>query len=453
MPFNDLVFLLLFLPAVLVIGLFVLRGSSRIWFIGGASLVFYGFSGPVHSLVLALCILWVFLLTKGRSIRGNPVLLGLAILGPLACLLYFKYAGFLSEITGLPLVWRQTGSTDSFDLFDNVLLPAGISFFSIQLIGYAVDRYRGEVPAPVLARFFVFVSFFPQLIAGPIVRFNQVRAALEALGKYRSNATDFSVGLRYVVIGLLWKVILADGIAQHTTPLAAMPDTIGLSGFLYLVPAYSMQLYFDFYGYSLIAIGLGYFFGFKLPVNFARPYSALNPKDFWRRWHISLSYWIRDYIYLPLGGNRRYAINILLVFGLCGLWHGAGYSFLIWGILHGILVALYGGTARFWDRLPVLVQGCLTLVLISLGWQLFLFDLSSLTLVVSSFSSPGAQISVNMLVPVLVAIICCFFIRPENWAEADPKRFPALTGAAYALLFALTLLFIDRSGTFIYFRF
>ena len=175
-------------------------------------------------------------------------------------------------------------------------------------------------------------------------------------------------------MGLAAKVLIADTLAHYLAPFVGLPATLATSTSLFVLFGYSFQIYFDFYGYSLIAIGLGRLFGFHLPDNFLRPYESLNPKDFWRRWHVSLSYWIRDYLYLPMGGNRRYHLNIAIVFTLVGLWHGARWNFVVWGLYHAGLVVVYALVARYWDRLPGLPQIALNFLLVSFGWVLFLFD-------------------------------------------------------------------------------
>jgi alginate O-acetyltransferase complex protein AlgI len=448
MIFNDWVFLFLFLPLTVLTVLGGTRGSLRVWCLAFASIGFYAAAGVEHAVVLVASVLWVYILTRSSRIVGNRPLVTLAILGPFAALVAFKYLGFFGELVGVD---REDDET--FNLFGNVLLPAGISFFTIQMIGFSLDRYHGRFESPKFPKFLLFVTFFPQLVAGPIVRLPQVREALDALPHFRLLLEDVSVAARYLVLGLAWKVLIADGLGLHTARLAEDPETLGISALCYLILAYSFQIFFDFFGYSLAAIGLGRLFGFRLPVNFIRPYESHNPRDFWRRWHVTLSFWIRDYIYLPIGGNRRYALNIMIVFALCGLWHGAGLAFIVWGLVHGAMVVGYSLFSKVWDLAPRLVQIVATFSMVSVAWLLFLFDLEGVIAAVGSIGiESGADVSLDMLSILLVAAVVCFGVRPERLAEGDIKN-PAPLGAGFALLFCVTLMFLDRSGSFIYFRF
>ena len=223
--------------------------------------------------------------------------------------------------------------------------------------------------------------------------------------------------------------------------------------------AYSFQIYFDFFGYSLTAIGLGLLFGFHLPQNFARPYEAANPREFWRRWHMTLSFWIRDYLYVPLGGNGHYVRNILIVFAICGLWHGAGWTFIVWGLFHGALVVIYHQFGSAWDRLPRLVQQAGTFTLVSLGWCLFQFDFSELDAFLASLSGLSAvrqeDPNAEMWLMLGLSAMACFGFPVERWTEAlrAGRWASAVQTAAAATMLVASLLFFDRSGTFIYFRF
>ncbi len=262
-----------------------------------------------------------------------------------------------------------------------------------------------------------------------------------------------------MVIGLAAKVLIADTLSHYMAPLVGAPAAMTSAAGVYVLFGYSFQIYFDFYGYSLIAIGLGRLFGFHLPDNFLRPYESLNPKDFWRRWHVSLSYWIRDYLYIPLGGNRRYHLNILIVFGFVGLWHGAGWNFVVWGLYHAALVVGYASIARVWDRMPALAQRSATFMLVTLGWVLFLFDFEGAAEFFSSLVGLGAgtstAVDIEMWVALAVAALVCFGLRFEDIvARVDRNGASrAAYGAGLALVLSATLLFVDRSETFIYFRF
>ncbi|WP_341704783.1 MBOAT family O-acyltransferase, partial [Ferrovibrio sp.] len=412
MLFNDYRFLFLYLPLTLIGSLLVFRGRWREIFLIAASFAFYGFTGKLHAVVLAACILWLHLFSNARA-RPTRAQTVLAILGPAVVLLYFKYAAFLigsaAAVLGLPAPARPAVSDAS--------LPAGISFFTFHLIAYAIDRYRGTVDRPQpLARFTLFISMFPHLVAGPILRWRDVDGGLAALPRWRLTSPAATEAVTYILFGLALKVVLADNLDSIITPVTAQMAGMAVSDALFVIFGYSFQIYFDFYGYSLIAIGLGLLFGLRFPDNFARPYAALNPRDFWRRWHITLSYWIRDYLYLPLGGNRSYIRNILIVFALCGLWHGAGWNYVIWGLYHGVLVIAYHLLRTPWDRLPRLVQLGLTFVLVSAGWTLFQFDFGPwATFWSQAFAGPlaGDRIAPAGWLLLAAATAVTVVLRPE----------------------------------------
>ena len=296
-------------------------------------------------------------------------------------------------------------------------------------------------------------------MAGPILRHRQVAGALGRLSEFRLSSETASVAIGYICLGLAAKVLIADTLGSYQSAYVSAPGYLSVFSALYVLFAYSFQIYFDFYGYSLIAIGLGKLFGFEFPMNFNRPYEALNPRDFWRRWHITLSYWIKDYLYLPLGGNRRYTRNILIIFGACGLWHGAGWTFVIWGLFHGVLVIAYHFGNAPWNTLPSVIQRVLTFGLVSLGWTLFIFDFSGVQAFLWSLIG---QSNVGIPDPtpeawlgLFVAALVCFGPNFEKIAENTTSH--EITGnvrtAMFAILFVLTLLFVDRSQAFIYFRF
>ncbi|MCB2100428.1 MAG: hypothetical protein KDE22_06140, partial [Rhodobacterales bacterium] len=211
------------------------------------------------------------------------------------------------------------------------------------------------------------------------------------------------------------------------------------------------------YGYSLMAIGLGRLFGFHFPMNFNRPYEALNGRDFWRRWHMTLSFWIRDYLYLPLGGNDRYVRNILIVFVVCGLWHGAGWTFIIWGAYHAAFVLAYHGFRGPWDALPAPLQRALTFTIVSVGWTLFLFDFQGIAAFAHSLLGRGVDLmplpTAEMWAVLALVAVVCFAVRFETIIERRATAGAGLRSAGMAALFVATVLFIDRSNDFIYFRF
>jgi alginate O-acetyltransferase complex protein AlgI len=455
--FNQFEFLFLFLPMVLS-GFFLPYFSPiRVYILICASFVFYGISGLEHAIVLAVDIIWVYALTRRKNIVGNRPLLAAAIIPPALALFYYKYLGFfLYDVLNLS---RDNGP-QTFDIFANIILPAGISFFTFQVISFAIDRYRGEIlDIPALSKFALYISFFPQLVAGPILRFHEVVQGLNKLETFRISSERVSKAIGYITIGLAAKVLIADTISHHLAELIQNPGSLSIGASIYMVFAYSFQIYFDFYGYSLIAIGLGTLFGFDFPKNFDRPYEALNGRDFWRRWHITLSFWIRDYLYRPLGGNRNYVRNILIVFAVCGLWHGAGWTFIVWGLYHALLIIFYHATQTRWDRVPRLIQQATTFTLVSFGWTLFLFDFEGIKAFMLSLFGQAQRVNseptLDMWVVFIISAIICFGIRFENFAERFDKRLSVSLGQTFgmAFIFVLTVLFLDRSQSFIYFRF
>tara|TARA_B100001093_G_scaffold34176_1_gene29532 strand:+ start:66 stop:1352 length:1287 start_codon:yes stop_codon:yes gene_type:complete len=422
-----------------------------------ASLIFYGLSGLIHAIVLIGCVIWVFLVVdRFSAANGDLRALWLAIVGPLAALAYFKYSGFL--VRDIFMLGTDAGGK-SFDLFQNIILPAGISFFSFQLIAYAIDRYQGKIAEPIgFTNLLFFISFFPQLVAGPIVRFHQVADGLHNLSRFKLTAKAISEAVIYLVAGLAFKVLLADSINHFSSSLISAPESLGATGLTALVYSYTFQIYFDFYGYSLCAIGLARLFGIRLPCNFLRPYSSLNPQHFWRCWHVSLSNFIRDYVYIPLGGHERYIRNIFIVFLVCGLWHGAGFSFIIWGAYHFVLVGGYKLLEKHWNRLPEILQWAMNFSLVSFGWLFFVYPIGDfLTAFTSVFkATSGAVPSMDLVAMTAIAAFICFAVRIETLVKSIPDMSPAksfILSASTALIAVLILLFIDRSENFIYFRF
>ncbi|MFQ5643316.1 MAG: MBOAT family O-acyltransferase [Thiogranum sp.] len=345
MLFNSYIFIFLFLPVVLA-GFYLIgaRGHHRVaisWLVG-ASLFFYGWWNPVYLGLILGSILFnyatgVALGSNHSGKRKGILTFGVAV--NLGLLGYFKYANFfVDNINGL------FGS--AFHL-ETIILPLAISFYTFQQIAYLVDAYRGETREYSFLHYCLFVTFFPQLIAGPIVHHKEMLPQFARDIVYRLNLEHLAIGLTIFIIGLFKKVVLADSMAVYATPVFDAAEQ-GIS--LTLLEAwggalaYTLQLYFDFSGYSDMAIGLARMFGILLPLNFSSPYKAVNIIDFWRRWHITLSRFLRDYLYIPFGGNRkgkaRRYVNLMATMLLGGLWHGAGWTFVLWGALHGFYLTV-----------------------------------------------------------------------------------------------------------------
>jgi alginate O-acetyltransferase complex protein AlgI len=346
MLFNSYEFIFLFLPlTLLVFYLIGAQGYHRIaiaWLVG-TSLFFYSWWNPAYLGLMLFSIIFNYSIGVALGINHNSphkkLILFLGVATNLGLLGYFKYANFFVENIG-------SLTSNNFN-FNEIILPIAISFFTFQQIAYLVDTYRGETKEYNFLHYCLFVTFFPQLIAGPIVHHKEMLPQFAKDIAYRMQAKNFSIGLTIFAIGLFKKVVLADGISIYVTPVfdlaeagAALTIFEAWGGAL----AYSFQLYYDFSGYSDMAIGLARMLGIRLPLNFNSPYKSTSIIDFWRRWHITLSRFLRDYVYFPLGGNRkgefRRLTNILFTMLLGGLWHGAGWTFVLWGGLHGTFLVI-----------------------------------------------------------------------------------------------------------------
>lgn len=343
MLFNSYIFIFIFFP-LCILGFYLLaqRGKAllaKTWLIG-MSLWFYGYFNAYYLLIMVLSILLNYGLTMwiihndGKQKPSYPLIIG--ICGNLGVLFYFKYFDFflinVNNIfgTGLPL--------------KEILLPLGISFFTFQQIGFLVDVYRGDVNKITFVDYALFVSFFPQLIAGPIVSQDEMLKQFDSVSGRKIDTEAFARGLTLFVLGLFKKVMIADTLGQAVdVGFSSIISMGGLDSFLIMI-WYTLQLYFDFSGYCDMAKGLAGMLGFELPTNFDSPYKSRNIVEFWKKWHMTLTRFFTRYVYIPLGGNRkgtnRMLLNILVVYFLSGLWHGAGYNFILWGMLHGVMYVL-----------------------------------------------------------------------------------------------------------------
>ncbi|MDP9196642.1 MAG: MBOAT family protein [Pseudomonadota bacterium] len=342
MLFNSPQFLFLFLPVSLALFLALKKwshGRAVVAFVGLVSLVFYSFWDFRYLGLLLASIVFNFIV-GGRLVKtGSRPLLWLGVGGNLLCLAWFKYAGFLAV---------NINAVMPFNIpIPQVILPLGISFFTFVQIAYIVDAWRGRAGHHSFAEYLAFVTFFPHLIAGPILNHKSIMPQFHELPAKGYSWGKTAMGLSLLAMGLFKKVVLADGLAKYAIPVftradsgAALPLLDSWAGALH----YTLQLYFDFSGYSDMAIGIGLMFGIRLPDNFRSPYRSASIIEFWRRWHITLSDFLKNYLYIPLGGNRRgearRLANLMLTMLLGGLWHGAGWTFVIWGGLHGLYLAV-----------------------------------------------------------------------------------------------------------------
>ncbi|MEQ1895278.1 MAG: MBOAT family O-acyltransferase [Planctomycetota bacterium] len=401
MLFSSALFVFGFLPVVLGVNFVLPRWLRNAWLLL-ASLIFYAWGEPVIALVMLASIAANYalglLVARASSARAARAVLVSAVAFNLGLLVFFKYADWLWSGLGTLLAelglahgdWALLGSHLASDSpwrtillgsGDAIRLPIGISFFSFQALSYVIDVHRREAPVqknPLDVA--LYVALFPQLIAGPIVRYRDVARELAQRTVTRAG---FAEGVRRFVLGLAKKMLIANLCAEAadgifgTDTLAGVPGAELTPALAWLgIAAYTLQIYFDFSGYSDMAIGLGLLFGFRFLENFDYPYVARSITEFWRRWHISLSSWFRDYLYVPLGGNRRgpartYA-NLLVVFVLCGLWHGANLTFLVWGLFHGVFLVLERiGLGAWLARRPAALRHVYVLLVVMVGWVFF----------------------------------------------------------------------------------
>lgn len=450
MLFNSHLFLFIFLPIVFI-SFEVAPKQYRLWVLFLASVIFYGYSGlkPLGAMIIS--VLWVYWVTSYAHMVPRTVAKLAVLILPISILFAFRYLDFALDTVGVPENSRQ-----SFSFFLDVLVPAGISFYTFQVISYGLDVLDKTVERePRLLNVMTFISFFPQLIAGPIVRYEQVRDQFAAIRADDPQARNFAGAGQLIVIGLAYKVFIADSMNL----LHGKVDSIhgGTLDLWLSVFIYSFQIYYDFYGYSLIAIGLGMMFCINLPINFNRPYMAPNPGVFWRRWHITLSSWLRDFIYIKLGGNKQYVRNILIVFAAVGLWHGADWSFAVWGLYHAALVIGYKLSRNSWDRFPIFFQITACFLLVSLGWPLFYLDIAQyLTLLPLLFSVSDDIRQVYQIQEFgFVGLVALWTFLPATLGGTVKKWLWSATRQPFfqaALLFVIMLMFSNTTD-FIYFRF
>ncbi len=443
MLFSSLEFLGFFLPVFLLV-YFLCPKRQRNLVLFLFSLLFYAWGEPVYVFLMLSTIAADFflglLVTRSKGFLVLAVILNLALLG------FFKYYDLFAAAVGLPTL--------------NIPLPVGISFYTFQALSYVVDVYRGSRAQKNFVSFGTYITMFPQLIAGPIVRYDDIETELSE----RSISAERAMrGILRFVCGLSKKVLLANPAGEIWDYFAAMQGRSVLGSWLGLV-CFSLQIYFDFSGYSDMAIGLGEILGFRFPENFHYPYCARNIRDFWHRWHISLSTWFREYVYIPLGGNRkRVFFNMLVVWSLTGLWHGASVNFLLWGLYYFLLLAaerLFLG--KWLERLPRIFGHIYALFFILLGWLLFaMTDTASLFSYFSSlFGLSGEplyrqidlyELTRNLPLLAIMAVACTPLLHPKK--DSLPLKMAQATLAAFGFWFSVSHLAASSYNPFLYFRF
>ena len=466
---------MLFLPLVLVLHFARRDAHWRNAVLLFASLLFYAW-GELRFLPLLLLSV-VMNLRFGIAVGDAPAerrrrVLAVAVAANLLLLVIFKYLNFIVDNVNVFLGFSGAGMIE----MRQIKLPIGISFYTFHALSYLIDVYRRQVPAQRhFAEFSLYITLFPQLVAGPIIRYKDIYGQLP---QRLVTLDDFGAGAMRFVMGLAKKLLIANPLgAVADTAFGVAAEDIDVIDAWFGLICYSLQIYFDFSGYSDMAIGLGRVFGFRFPENFAYPYSATSIRDFWRRWHISLSTWFRDYVYVPLGGNRggtaRTMRNLWIVFLLTGIWHGASWNFVIWGAMHGFFLMLerWQPTARFLDAMPRVLQHAYVMLVVMIAWVFFRSDslpqaMRYLQVLSASSDAAVVTISVRMqfgnLWPLMIlGVMLSFALYPWLLQRCRPAwlRFEALAGvlrAAYlagTLVICASVMAVDQYNPFIYFRF
>ena len=426
-----------------------------------ASYVFYGWWNPWYLILIVRCTfidwLMVLLMSRTRKVWARRLCLVVSVVGNLAALAAFKYAGqIVGNINSLLAAggYRPIPAPDW-------LLPVGISFFTFQSLSYVIDYYRGQVRfEPSLLRYASFVALFPQLVAGPIERAGHLLPQLRRPD--RITPARVAEGLSMVVVGLFKKVALADCLAVYVDKVYADPERFGAPALLLATVAFGWQIYFDFSGYSDMARGLARMMGFRLMQNFNHPYLADSLRDFWRRWHISLSTWFRDYVYIPLGGSRRGRaatyLNLLATMLICGLWHGASWTFLIWGGLHAAAAAATRGLGRstaYQRRVPKITKQLAVFAFVTLAWAFFRAETlaDARAVVAGIFTGPWVDPGFPLLMMWMIAAVWGYQFAHESRFRPVLQRRGVRMTIIVAMLLWLAFAPGAKQQAFIYFQF
>jgi alginate O-acetyltransferase complex protein AlgI len=476
MVFRNLTFVCLFLPITLAL-YFMAPVSARNTVLALASVIFYIWGGRAAIVLIAASIAVNFALGQAISAAKDNRrrrLIAWSVAGNLLVLIVFKYADFLVDNINLLL----EGFWNSRIPSPHLPLPLGISFFTFHIISYLVDVYRGvAAPQRSLATFTLYIINFPQLVAGPIIRYRQISGQLD----HRIvTFDDVESGILRFVAGLGKKLLIANpigGIADHL--FAISPADLPIWAAWLAVACYALQIYFDFSGYSDMAIGIARMFGFRFPENFNYPYASLSIQEFWRRWHMTLSAWFRDYVYIPLGGSKggfwRTARNLWIVFLLCGAWHGASWNFVIWGMWHGLFLSIerIGAVQRLLARSPAVIRNGYVLLVVLVGWVFFrsptlAASLDMLARMFGLMESGTAMLALASLValPSLLLILTAACFSYPIWppvkqalgtvGAAGPLVAYDLVRAGFVglvMLLCIATMVVDQNNPFIYFRF
>ncbi len=482
MLFNSYIFIFLFLPLTLI-GYFTLARISKKYsqvFLIVMSLWFYGYFNFWYVFIIIGSILFNYLFSRILSKRPSKALLSLGIAANVLLIFYFKYLNFIKETINIVF--------GSDFVITNIVLPLGISFFTFQQISFVVDSFKGETKDYGFIEYALFVSFFPQLIAGPIVLHNELIPQFRDDEKRKLNIENLYSGIILFTLGLAKKVLLADTFARSVTwAFSGMIDDLRALELIIIMLSYTFQIYFDFSAYSDMAVGIGRMLNIVIPINFNSPYKALSIPDFWKRWHMTLTRFLRNYIYYPLGGNRkgqlRTYINIMIVFLVSGIWHGANWTFILWGILHGVANSLTRLFKDKYDKLHLAFQWFITFVYVNFLWLLFradnirqwikmvlriakLEDLSVRKELFDCFSLPEKTFLVDVLhlsalyskipwlfMAVFFIMAFCICLNHKNNYEREINSSSLMLTCGAAVLFALSVISLGGVSVFIYFDF
>lgn len=472
MLFSSVTFLTVFLPFTVILyyipSVFSsVRKSSKYKIYKNAvlcfaSLLFYAWGEPSNIILMILSIIFNYTvalhMNNTENNKKRKSLLIFSIIFNIGLLVFFKYSGFIAD--NISVISR-------IDLqYNEPALPIGISFYTFQILSYVIDVYKKNVSVQKsLLDFALYISMFPQLIAGPIVQYSDIDAQLS---ERTESFYKCSEGIFIFVKGFAKKTILANTAGAIFEELTASGTSIPALGAWTAIIFYAFQIYFDFSGYSDMAKGLGGMFGFSFPENFCHPYTALSITDFWRRWHITLSSWFRDYVYIPLGGNRcskaRNVFNLFVVWSLTGLWHGASWNFLLWGIYYFVLLVLEKFVLlKFLEKLPSFIRRIVTFVFVLFGWVLFSFtnlsDISHFFLSLFGFNgffdSTSVYILISNMIMLFIMSVCStnLFVIKNNKGKNQMNY--VIKACIIFVLFAVSLIFLigESYNPFLYFRF
>ncbi len=462
MLFNSLPFLYCFLPITYLLFWRLRTKMQRYVWLTFTGYVFYSFWNPKFCLLMALSTVVSYAAGLGflrwHDPRRRRLCLVLPIVSDLSILAIFKYANFaLSSGAHLLQLFHLNVRSPTLD----IVLPVGISFYTFHTITYIVDSYRGVIkPTRNFFEFSCYVSLFSQLVAGPIVRFRQIEGDLENID--HTTRTDYlERGWSFFIIGLSKKVLLADSIAIIINPALSHWQSLSTAAAWLCMLGYSYQLYFDFSGYSDMAVGLGTMFGLRLPQNFNSPYKALDISDFWRRWHVSLSSVLRDYLFIPLGGSRgeewKTVRNLMITMLLGGLWHGANWTFVAWGAYHGLLLTATRYAAPLLDSWARVLRRAVTFALVVVGWVLFRSDdfsmASGLLRTMFSWKSGSALALSETLVALVILAGLLAHVGPNTFEMKHHWRALPACGFGILLLACMVFIYGGQQTPFLYFQF